>query len=239
MRRAALYVHGRVVVADSHLGAYETLTIEERREYIISGFLDEVTGEFDADLAKDHFYNKEMYMIRHGETTNPNEHDPPISQQGQEQAMNMALQLKQEKNLSKFQCFTSPLLRCLQTADIFSKICNLEFIVDPALIEIPSFLAKDELFLLLSRKCDFPNFKWTFEDNLVAHETESAFIDRIKKVLQRLPHKSILVSHCGFISNMAALALCNEKMMECCVPTASLTHIDNQEVKCLGLTHNP
>lgn len=239
MRRAALYVHGRVVVADSHLGAYQSLTIEERTEYIVSGFIDVDTGEFDSDLAKDHFYNKEIYMVRHGETIDPDHPDPPISQQGQQQATQLAQQLV-DHDLAEFECYTSPLLRCLQTADIIAKICKLNFVVEPSLMETPSFLKKDETYELPNRKGHFPNFRWpTTERWFLQQEDRTTFAGRVRTVLQRLPRKAILISHFGVISNMACLALCNERAIECGVPTASLTHIDNQEVKCLGWTCKP
>lgn len=237
MRRAALYVHGRIVVADSHLAAFEALTIEERREYIVSGFLDEETGEFDSDLAKDHFYNKEMYLIRHGQVLDVDDPDPPVSEEGTRQAEQIAENMK-DTDLSEFNCFSSPLLRCLQTAEVFAKICGVQIEIDLALMETPNFLAQNETFYLKNRKSYFPMFHWpTPYDWLIPYETPSDFAIRTRNVLQRLPKKTIIISHFGLITNMAKMALCDEKAAESGVPTASLTHIDNQEVKCLGRTY--
>src|ERR1700761_1225293 len=129
MRRAALFVQGRVIVADSHLLAFETLTLAEQTEHIVSGFLDENTGEFDSDLPADHFFNKEMYLVRHGEVESQGEPDPPLSQYGIQEAQRLA-QIVVDKKLSDFQFFTSPLLRCLQTAEIFSRTCRRPVKVD-------------------------------------------------------------------------------------------------------------
>jgi len=237
MRRAALYVQGRIVVADSHLAAFQALTIEERNEYIVSGSFDESTGEFDSDLAKDHFYNKEMYLIRHGEVVDQEDPDPPLSENGHEQARQVAEQLK-EKDLSDFQCFASPLLRCLQTAEIFAELCDVDVHIDLALMETPHFLAKNQSFYLKNRQQYFPKFNWpTTHDWLIPPESASKFATRSRNVLQRLPSKSILFSHFGIIVNIATMALCDEKAMESGVPTASVTYIENQQMKCLGQTY--
>lgn len=236
MRKAALYVHGRVVVADSHLAAFQALTIEERREYIVSGFIDDETGEFDSDLARDHFYNKEIYLVRHGEVENKDAPDPPITEIGIEQAECVAEELT-DVDLSGFTCRTSPYLRCLQTAQVFSRICNLEFTVDLSLMETPMFLSNNQSFRLKNRHKEFPQFNWpTNHDWLIPFEGKNKFAVRVRNVLQDLPIHSILISHFGVITNMASMALCDEKAMKYGVPTASLTHIDNQEVKCLGWT---
>jgi len=236
MRRAALYVHGRIVIADSHLDAFQTLTIEERREYIVSGFIDDETGEFDSDLARDHFYNKEIYLVRHGHVEAQDDPDPEITEIGVEQAECVAEELV-GTDLSGFTCRTSPLLRCLQTAQVFSRICGLKFEVDLSLMETPNFLLPHQTFRMKNRYGDFPEFHWpTKHDWLVPYESPEGFGIRIRNVLQDLPNHSILISHFGVITNMAGMALCDEKAIECGVPTASLTHIDNQEVKCLGWT---
>ena len=235
MKKAALYVHGRVVTAESHLAAFEALTLKERKEYIVSGFIDEETGEFDSDLAHDHFYNKEIYLVRHGDAQTNENPDPPITEKGTKQAKELAETLS-KKNLSDFFCITSPLLRCLQTAQIFNEICGLKFVVDLSLIETPHFLNDPSQSFWLKNRChEFSDFNWLYKhDWRIRYESKPNFNKRVRYILEHLPEQSFLISHFGVIMSMASFALCGDKAMEHGVPTASLTHIDNQEIKCLG-----
>ena len=121
MRKAALYIEGRIVIADSHLEAYRTLTFSEQNsESLVSGFYDSKTGEFCSDCERDHFYDKEMILIRHAEVCDSNHPDPNISNYGVFQAEKIANTLS-EFPIEKFSLYCSPMLRCLETASIVSE----------------------------------------------------------------------------------------------------------------------
>jgi hypothetical protein len=67
MMKAELFVGGCIVIGDSHLDAFQLLSVEEKDADLVSGFFDPETHEFVSDMEKDHFFDKEMYLIRHGQ----------------------------------------------------------------------------------------------------------------------------------------------------------------------------
>lgn len=234
MEKAALYIQGRIVLGSSHLDAFEQLTETEKSSSdIASGFFDEQTGEFKSYFEEEHFFNKEILLIRHGHTDH-NDLDPALSPKGQSQ-VEMTNQLLSELNLDDFVGFCSPMLRCLQTADLISQATGINFQVKTDILEPPPFLSPRETFFLKSHHSTFPQYEWPFDNGyFIEHETNNTFLARVNRVLRGLPKKSMIVSHSGFVINMAKLALCNETVTKCGVPTASLTHIENREVRCLG-----
>lgn len=231
MQTAALYTHGRVVVGVSHLDAYQKLTPQEKDSDLTSGFFDPETGEFLSDLHREHFFNKKILLIRHGEARCDDGCDPELSETGIKQVEKMKEYLCQI-DLDGFVGFTSPLHRCVQTTHILVSCLGVRFSVNADLVETPGFP-----FTIKNRREDYDDLEWpTDQDWDVECETERSFVERIGDVLKRLPPKCILISHSGFVTNMAKLALCDEKIIECGVPNASITYIDDQEVKCLGRT---
>lgn len=233
MKTAALYICGRLVVAKSHLEAYQQLSEAEKESQMISGFYDSETGEFCADKLKDHFYRKKMLLMRHGQSQQ-NSIDPDLTAQGVEETEEVTKYLGQF-DLSGFKAYVSPLLRCLKTANIIQSNINIDFEVKEDIIETPTFLKEGESVHIQNRQNEFPQFQWkTDQDFCLHHEEECDFIERISQVLKLLPQKSILVSHFGVVTNIAKLALCGEKCQETGIPTASLTYINDQKVMCYG-----
>ena len=240
MMKAALYVSGRIVVGDSHLDAYRKLSESEKDGDLVSGFFDHCTEEFVSDMEKDHFYNKEMFLVRHGKSQNPSEPDPDISEEGVCQVQELVTQLS-DGNLGDVVGITSPLLRCLKTAEILSKYLGIRFQIIPEVMETPTFLGEYDVFKVRNRSRQFPQFDWpTSKEWHVVHETPHDFLERVKETLQHLPTKSIVVTHYGYICNMVKLALCDKKaelLVEQGIPPASVTYINRQDVQCLGRTH--
>lgn len=207
MKKAALYVHGKIVLGFNHNEAFGKLTETEQHEFIVSGFYDTNTEEFEADMDKDHFYDKEMILIRHTETQDKNNLDSTISLYGIKQAKNIADFLLKNFNNKDYVFLTSPLLRCLQTSQIIQQKINVKFVVSPEIMETP-----EKCFCLKNHKEYFPEFEWNTESdwNLIPESSE-IFLNRIKYSLQNLPHKSIIVTHFGTIFNMTRLSLCENK----------------------------
>lgn len=231
MKKPALYIRGRIVVGSSHCAAFEQLSPDERQEDTISsGVFDTETGEFDGYVEEEHFFEKEILLMRHAEPINDGP-DPGLSPEGVEQAKSVIPYLK-NLDLSKFICKCSPMLRCLETADILQRFLGVKFFVDPSLIEPPPFLNPNECFYIPARCADFPNYLWPEANGWVIKNCD--FACRVAEVLRGLPQKSILISHSGFVTSMAKLALCENTILKCGIPTASLTHIENREVRCLG-----
>lgn len=235
MKQAALYVHGRVVVGFNHGDAFGKLTENEKDEEIVSGFFDSETEEFDGGVATEHFFDKEILLIRHA-TVEDKPPDPNLTPIGVEQAQQVACTLSRF-DLSEYTAIVSPFLRCLQMANILQQILQIKFHVDPMVAENPNFVQESGNIRIKNRHDAYPQFSWETEDDiLLRSEPPQDFLERTLFVLRHLPHKAILVTHQGFICNIARLALCDEKAMVFLrrgVPPASVTYIHQQEVEAL------
>jgi broad specificity phosphatase PhoE len=234
MRRAALFVQGRVVLGVTHGDAFGQLTeIEQSAELLISGFFDPETQEFEADDTNQHFYDKEICLIRHAQPLDLFDPDTSISPEGVEQAEQVASFLTESVDLEDVTCITSPLLRCLQTAQIIYKTSHLTFEVDPCVMETPPVE-----FHLKNHHELFPFFNWsTFFDWDLCPESPSVFLQRTRSALRHLPHRCIIVTHLGTICNISRLALCEQKAQKVIgsgLPPASVTYIKQQDVRCMN-----
>jgi broad specificity phosphatase PhoE len=237
VRKAALYIQGRIVIADSHLEAYRKLTlIEQESDELVSGFFDQSTEEFCADCEKDHFFNKEMVLVRHATVSNQDDPDPSLSELGFRQAYNVGRMLM-KFDLDSFEMISSPMLRCLQTASVLSETLGKKFKVDPQLAETPTFLEDEEIYCVPNRKNMFPDFMWESEEDIfLVKESSKEFRKRTAEVLHYLPNNTILVTHFGLICNMMRLALCDERANRAVdrgIPPASVTHINKEELQIL------
>jgi len=169
MRRAALYVQGRIVLGDSHLEAYHKLTICEQKKSVVSGTFDTDTEEFESEQVIDHFYDKELILIRHGKSDEPNEPDPVISSVGDEQIRKLVSVLE-TFDLKDFVGVTSPLLRCLQSALILHELLNIDFRVQPGVMEFPFFLDEDQKYRLQNHHSKFPHFEWPTKEDWILNK---------------------------------------------------------------------
>lgn len=234
MKRPALYINGRVVEGSSHVNAFEQLSHDEQLEdSISSGTFDTETGEFDGYIEEEHFYRKEILLMRHASVAS-NGLDPGISQAGVDQVLAVMPYLRQ-LDLSQFSCKCSPMLRCLETANVIQSCVDVKFCVDPSLAEPPPSLEENEDYYVPARQSGFPQYLWPDVAGWLIHQfTTNEFLSHVTEVLRLLPKKSILISHSGFVIRMVRLALCETTMLKNGIPTASLTHIENREVRCLG-----
>lgn len=234
MKRPALYIRGRIVLGSSHMAALEQLSSDELQDdSILSGFFDIETGEFKGYVEEEHFYEKELVLMRHAEPENDGP-DPGLSPRGHDQVSGVISYL-QKLDLKDYVCKCSPMLRCLQTARIIQQGTGVYFQVDPYLLEPPPFLKCGESYYIPARCDEFPEYEWPYHDGWVIEHIERQDFNRhVGNVLRFLPQRSIIISHSGFVISMARLALCEKTILKCGIPTASLTHIENREVRCLG-----
>ena len=236
MRKAALYVQGRIVLGDSHLEAFQKLTECEQNEHVVSGTFNTNTEEFDSDMPEDHFYDKEMVLVRHGLAEDSTEPDSDLSEHGAKQVQELASLFLETFDPKDFIGITSPLLRCLKTSLILHEQLGIDFSIQSSVMEIPLFLKDGQQYRLQNHHDKFLQFQWpTHEDWILTRETSRNFLDRTKEALQHFPHRCIVVTHYGFICNMARLALNENKAAN--IPPASLTYICKQDLKCLGRTN--
>lgn len=237
MLRAALYVGGRIVVGHCHLDAYQQLSEAEKDSHLVSGFYDSNSEEFKSDMDKDHFYNKEMVLVRHGRVEVSDSPDPDLSDEGRG-CVQLTTQTLKKNQFEDAACFVSPMLRCLRTAAIIQEAMNVRFKIMPEVMETPSLTKSDEGFCVKNRHDQFPQFDWPQEsDWCIPQEDPATFMSRVKETLKQLPTRSIVVTHYGYICNMAKIALCDDRaklMIEQGIPTASVTYINKQVVRRLG-----
>ena len=218
MKKAALYVHGRIVVGFNHGDAFGKLTEIEQHEFIISGFYDPETEEFDSDSTDDHFYDKEMILVRHANVQDRSDPDTGISEFGAQQIEKLGSFLLENVKIKDYIFLTSPLLRCLQTAQILHQKIDVPIEVCPK-----------------NHKDKFSDFDWPTSHNWdLSPESPEVFLSRIRQTLQGLPHKAIIVTHFGTIFNLARLASCDNKAKEMLnqgIPPASAIEIDKKKME--------
>ena len=240
MRRAALYVCGKIVVADSHIMAFQQLTLQERDVafdgQVVSGFFDSDTEEFESDMPQDHFYDKEMILVRHPNTCEdgPNPH---LSTEGLQKAQEIAENL-QDYDLSDYQGITSPMVRCLEAAEVLHDKLEVPFEVEPQIVETPMFLQEDESFKIENLHSQYPEFSWkTKKDITVRKESDADFRSRVREVLRDFPHRCILVTHFGVIFHISQAALCEKKaeqLLGTGIPRGSITVIKRDVMQMIG-----
>jgi len=165
---AALFANNRAVSGLNHGDAFSKLSTNEKNGDIESGFIDVETGKFFSDNLK--VYLKQVYLLRHGDATGQH-HNDKLTDLGVIQSHVLAETIE-AKNISEFEFFSSPYLRCKQTAQIIEEKSGLKF------------CAKD-----CFRKQD-------------DEEKEEHFLERIISLIDSLPEKSVVVTHTDIISNI-------------------------------------
>jgi broad specificity phosphatase PhoE len=79
-----------------------------------------------------------IYLIRHGRASSGwDTSDPNLDLTGKDQSEKIALKLSKIAK-EPFDVFSSPLIRCIETAEPFSKITNKKIKIENKIIEIPS-----------------------------------------------------------------------------------------------------
>ncbi len=151
------------------------------------------------------FYLKKILLVRHAQVEG-DEHDPKLSEAGRSQGKKASSFFSENiEDLDQYRGFSSPLQRCVETSSIISKNTNLNFETNER-----------------------------FSDPL-EQETPKDFLIRLRSVLHHLPEKSIIVSHCKFILNLAQIAVENSDFSKCCgLPNLSVTYVNHKELKWLG-----
>jgi broad specificity phosphatase PhoE len=233
--RAALCIAGKVVTGDSHLACWQNLSDEEMNGELDSGFYDEQSGQFISEKDSEFLDKKELYLIRHGHPAPSDDPDPDIDEEGEAQVY-QAAEILAAQNVGDFVGVTSPLLRCLRTAEILRRVVGINFHIIPEVMESPFFLQNNVTFMLENRHRLFPDFNWPCSKEWhVLPETPSDFLQRVKETLHQLPEKSIVVTHFGYLRLTAKITLCR-KLFTDEFPPASITYFYKHDCKRLGWT---
>jgi broad specificity phosphatase PhoE len=144
--------------------------------------------------------------------------DPGISEIGHMQCKRVANFIMARFNLSQFKVFSSPVRRCRETMESIFENIRIEKCIDPC---------------YLSR---------------VENESTVDFVKRIQHVLEILPERSIIVTHCDFIVNISQISLtssdpalfcqihCEDCRWGCRISCGSVTYLKHNRPIFVGVT---
>lgn len=151
-------------------------------------------------------FKEELIIIRHARskynTRETDNLDDYITPWGHRQAKGVGEFMAKHMNLNigygpnDFRCFTSPFVRCLQTAKYIAKSLDCHFAIDKAWREYLNHSRRD---VHVERRDNWGSeFQWGYyprEGVLFKDEFNEEFIERITGGFDRLPQKSIVVTH--------------------------------------------
>ncbi len=144
---------------------------------------------------------KELIIIRHARSEHncglTNNLDSPITKWGDIQSKAVGQFLSFNLDLSDFKFYTSPFLRCLQTASnfpfgTFHVSCNLREYINHDSLEGQNVIIKPR-----SEEFSMFNFNWgNFrEERTYQKETNEQLVDRLYDFYYALPDKSLVITH--------------------------------------------
>lgn len=235
MRRPALWANGRLVCGDNHGIAFGMLTEEEQNGDLVSGFFED--GIFHGEDME--IFMKSIFIFRHAESKHnigeSDDLDSELSERGQRQAERLLKYLDENYRLDEYMGFVSPFQRCLETARYIP--CK-EMIVEPAIHELSSVFPEEGI-IVPGRSRSYVDYTWPPNNQWHFHrEQPHEFLGRLRKFIQKLPEQSVVVSHglpCILLTRMLLGINVNEvPEWNNDVANASLTHIENGKLVCMG-----
>ncbi len=161
---------------------------------------------------------KTIYILRHGDYDNPNEiipfrsNDVHLSEKGKLQITEAANYLK-DKNIQAL--YSSPVVRCQESAQIASEILNLKINTDERLIEVGSPFSnyKYAEYLKVMEDIELNVYKNDFH-KANGGETLSSIYERLKsfrsEVLKNPEDNILVVSH----GDPIMAFICNERRIQ-------------------------
>lgn len=204
----ALYLNGKIVTGVTHGHAFAELSEEEKDQIdgIVSGFFDEETGHFNDPDSGLEFWSKSIILIRHGQVAQPYQE-------------NMDPDLSEEgiDEVKRITYFLQKRVNLQNTSALVSPYLRCrhtaQIIADHTRIR----------------------FKISHDIREESHDSHSDFFTRLKKTLDVLPHKSLLISHHDVIEAVTRMATGIENVQS--IPTASVTLISKRQAVCLGFKY--
>lgn len=149
----------------------------------------------------------ELIIIRHARSKynlrDSDDLDDGISEFGEKQAKNVGDFVHSSLDLTEHKFYTSPFLRCLQTADFIASPSEISPIVMPQLREYLNHSGRG--VHVPNRKEIFSKMNWNVYPDIgetYAEEFNETFLHRMHEAYMLLPEKSVVVTH-----GLPALAL--------------------------------
>ena len=174
-----------------------------------------------------------IYLIRHGkassgwDTTNPN-----LDLTGKEQSDKIALKLSQIAK-EPFDVFSSPLIRCIETAEPFSKVKNKKIKIEDRVIEIPSPIKNLKKRVLWLKKV----LPLTWDELISDEDSRESKIDyflwreNILKFFLSLNKDTFIFTHYLVINSIISYLKKSDKVVFFNPDNTSLTHLSLSDKK--------
>lgn len=204
---AAVFGNGNIATGVNHGDAFMKMSEEDKNAEVISGHVNP-DGTFTTEMSH---LNKEIILIRHGESMwnikQSDSLDSHLSPMGVFQAMKLAEFLSD--NIDDFHSFvghTSPYHRCLLTSMPLRK-AGLRFFVEPDLAELTDHYPESGI-TVPCRRSEFPDIEWgNYTTTHFGKEPSEGFLGRLHSFAQRIPDRSIIVTHGSVVQTMIEIAL--------------------------------
>ncbi len=192
---------------------------------------------------------EKLIIIRHGNSQHNEKLTKDLDSQLTELGVNQATKVgknikKYVPDIEKFKCFTSPFLRCLRTSELIS-IHNdkpLKFKIFVPINECKTSYPKEGC-KVPNRQSIFSDFDWEDCPKMGWHffkETYSEMVNRLRKALEILPSRALVVSHGTPVLTLAKLAsnqdVQNPTKWNDDIKNCSLTVVENGKIIHLGNT---
>ena len=174
-----------------------------------------------------------IYLIRHGkassgwDTPNPN-----LDLTGKKQSDKIALKLSQIAK-EPFDVFSSPLIRCIETAEPFSKVKNKKIKIEDRIIEIPSPIKNLKKRVVWLKKV----LPLTWDELISDEDSKESKIDyflwreNILKFFLSLNKDTFIFTHYLVINSIVSYLKKSDKVVFFNPDNTSLTHLSLSDKK--------
>ena len=174
-----------------------------------------------------------IYLIRHGKASSGwDTTDPNLDLTGKKQSDKIALKLSQIAK-EPFDVFSSPLIRCIETAEPFSKVKNKKIKIEDRIIEIPSPIKNLKKRVVWLKKV----LPLTWDELISDEDSKESKIDyflwreNILKFFLSLNKDTFIFTHYLVINSIVSYLKKSDKVVFFNPDNTSLTHLSLSDKK--------
>ena len=174
-----------------------------------------------------------IYLIRHGKASSGwDTIDPNLDLKGKEQADKIAFKLLKIAK-EPFDIFSSPLIRCVQTAESFSKMKDKKIKIEDSMIEIPSPIKNLKKRVIWLKRV----LPLTWEELISDEDSKESKIDyflwrkNILKFFLSINKDTFIFTHYLVINSIVSHLRKSDKVVFFNPDNTSLTHLSLSDKK--------
>tara|TARA_B100001057_G_scaffold410274_1_gene425295 strand:+ start:810 stop:1388 length:579 start_codon:yes stop_codon:yes gene_type:complete len=174
-----------------------------------------------------------IYLIRHGKASSGwDTIDPNLDLKGKEQADKIAFKLLKIAK-EPFDIFSSPLIRCVQTAESFSKMKDKKIKIEDSVIEIPSPIKNLKKRVIWLKRV----LPLTWEELISDEDSKESKIDyflwrkNILKFFLSINKDTFIFTHYLVINSIVSHLRKSDKVVFFNPDNTSLTHLSLSDKK--------